>query len=117
MSKDGMIELAGRVYWIFPLVIAAVIVAWKYGYLTGRAAPTDSSSNDPLKKIGELQQQIEQMRVEQGQLKMRVQEQPEQQLLEQRIELLERLLPLIGQHKQLEKQLEQRIKQQEQQLK
>ena len=102
-----MIEIAGRIYWIFPLVVAAVIVAWKYGYLTGRAAPTDSSSNDPLKKIGELQQHIEQMRAEQDQLKMRVQEQPEQQLLEERIALLKRLVPLLLQLNQLEEQIEQ----------
>jgi hypothetical protein len=42
-----MIELAGRVYWIFPLMIAAVFVAWKYGYLTGRVTPPDSSSTTP----------------------------------------------------------------------
>jgi hypothetical protein len=47
MSKDGMLEVAGRVYWIFPLMIAAVIVAKKYGYLTGRATPSDSSSTNP----------------------------------------------------------------------
>jgi hypothetical protein len=47
LSKGGMIELAGRVYWIFPLMIAAVVVAWKYGYLTGRATPPDSSSTNP----------------------------------------------------------------------
>jgi hypothetical protein len=54
VSKDGMLEIAGRVYWIFPLVIAAVIVAWKYGYLTGRTTPPDSSSitpkNEPVKR-------------------------------------------------------------------
>jgi hypothetical protein len=44
MSKDGMIELAGRLKWIVGLVIVAVIVAREYGYLTGRATPTDSSS-------------------------------------------------------------------------
>jgi hypothetical protein len=44
ISKDGMIELAGRTYWIFGLVIAAVVVAREYGYLTGRATPTASSS-------------------------------------------------------------------------
>jgi hypothetical protein len=44
MSKDGMLEVAGRTYWIFGLVIAAVVVAREYGYLTGRATPTDSSS-------------------------------------------------------------------------
>jgi hypothetical protein len=42
ITKDGMIELAGRVYWIVGLVLAAVIIARKYGYLTGRA--TDPSS-------------------------------------------------------------------------
>ena len=47
MSKDGMIELAGRVYWIVGLVIASVLVARKYGYLTGRATPPDSSSTNP----------------------------------------------------------------------
>jgi hypothetical protein len=47
MSKNGMIELAGRVYWIFPLVIAAVFVAIKYGYLAGRATPPYSSSTNP----------------------------------------------------------------------
>jgi len=39
LSKNGMIELAGRIYWIFPLVVAAVIVARKCGYLTGSATP------------------------------------------------------------------------------
>ncbi len=47
MSKVGMIELAGKVYWFPPLVIVAVIVAMKCGYLTGRVAPTDSSSIHP----------------------------------------------------------------------
>jgi hypothetical protein len=49
MSKDGMIELAGRVYWIVPLVIAAVLVARKYGYLMGRVTPPDSSSINPTR--------------------------------------------------------------------
>jgi flagellar capping protein FliD len=47
MSKNGMIELAGRVYWIFPLMIAAVVIAIKYGYLTGRATSPDLSSTNP----------------------------------------------------------------------
>ncbi len=134
MSKDGMIELARRTYWIVGLLIAAVIVARKCGYLMGRITPTDSSSNDPIKEIGELRQesskikqliqqlrqrhqQIEQMRAQYGQLKMRVQEQPGQQLEEQRIELLERLVPLLEQNIQLEEQIKQRVAQLEQRIK
>ena len=45
MSKDGMIELAGRVYVIVVLFVAAVIVcAVKYRHLLGRVTPPNSSS-------------------------------------------------------------------------
>jgi hypothetical protein len=44
MSKDGMFELAGRVYWIVGLVIVAIIAARKCGYLTGRVNPPSSST-------------------------------------------------------------------------
>lgn len=58
MSKDGMLELAGRVYLIVGLVItAAIILAAKNGYLTGRVTPpyspsanlTESEKKDPPK--------------------------------------------------------------------
>jgi hypothetical protein len=120
MSKAGMIEIAGRVYLIVvALVITAVIVAFKYGYLTGRTTPPDLPSNEIGKlrqQQEQLQLQIAQMGAQQRQLKMRVKEQPGQQLLEQRLELLERLVPLLEQNIQLEEQivqLEQGIKEQE----
>ncbi len=47
MSKDGMIELAGRVYWIVGLVIVVAIVARKYGYLTGRVTPPANPTEVP----------------------------------------------------------------------
>jgi hypothetical protein len=49
MSKDGLIELASRVYLLVGFALAAVIVyAVKSGYLTGRITPPDSSSNKLL---------------------------------------------------------------------
>ncbi len=49
-----MIELADRVYWIVGLVIAVVLVARKYGNLTGRVTPPDSSPIDIRDDIGEI---------------------------------------------------------------
>ncbi len=51
MSKDGMIELAGRVYVIVVLFVAAVIVcAVKYRHLLGRVTPPNSSSTKEVSK-------------------------------------------------------------------
>ena len=76
-----MLELAGRVYWIFPLVIAAVFVAWKFGYLTGRATP-GAIGND-AGCVGNLAGSVEQ---QQEQLIDQIVEKGKQQ--EQMVELL-----------------------------
>jgi hypothetical protein len=48
MSKEGMTEIAGRIYWIVALVIAAVIVfATKYSHLLGRATASEAASTSP----------------------------------------------------------------------
>ena len=47
MSKDGMLELAGRVYLIVGLMLtAAIVLVVKNGYLTGRITPPNSSSTN-----------------------------------------------------------------------
>lgn len=60
LSKDGMFGLAGKVYLIVGgLLIAAVIIARKYGYLTGRAVSNEQQQLDLINKIELLVEQIE----------------------------------------------------------
>lgn len=57
MSKDGVFELAGRVYWIVALMLAAgVIFAAKNGYFTGRITPPNKSKEGSAASLGNSSQ-------------------------------------------------------------
>jgi hypothetical protein len=88
LSKDGMIELAGRVYWIVGLVIGVVIIARKYGYLTGRAT-TDA----PLEKQGKKLEQMEQQNVTSDSTTLQQQLKQYNKLLKQQLVLLKKMFP------------------------